>query len=768
MAASIEEIFQDFILNKIRELEGHHEGQSGVEGLCSRTKFAATETDKEDEISSHCVQKKHKKHKKHKKKKRKRVKADKESSSESGAESYDETNHVSRRGSTGDTKKDQGEDPAKSSGLKRSSSGKKKKKRKRSEDDIKKLSDSDLEFVSNHMLQQYNCGSLSAQQDILPDIIPKQDYSIKGRGDVKSHGRMRCLSYSQSHKSSCSQARPRSRSRSCSVLREKRRDRHRQKDHWKEQPSHSPVLIPHRSSGRKYNSSNSPQRISELDKDQLLEIAKANVAAMCARAGMTIPVSLRSSTLPLTVPAVTMNPAMASMTAATMTAALSNLGTLSSFLTMWPITNNPASSVAAQTNMAALEEMKRKVVKQANIISIKEFTDKCKMIVDSKGELPVAMPHISDEEEDGRPFGGSALRDQKAITFNINSTSVRPSVRADVGIAKEFPVSSGSHHRKKEGEALEAYGQWIPVDRSAKKEVTATHKAVTPLSEATATLSSMDTKPTTELRTAVKHPMFVLENDSIFPEPPLQAVDISQAVNERIKAQRCLAENPYDVSAICMLSRAQEQVNAWAQSTTIPGLFTGSTGAQVLSSEDLSTSGPQAWLKKDQFLRAAPVSGGVGEFLMRKMGWKMGEGLGRNREGTVEPIIVDFKVDRKGLLAEGEKPQKQTGGLVVTKDLMGKHPVSALIELCTKRKLMQPDFVMIHHSGPDHRKSFLFKVTVNGVDYQPQAASPSKKHAKAMAATVALQALGEVPADGPGLYTGPVFTAASTGPLFST
>lgn len=26
----------------------------------------------------------------------------------------------------------------------------------------------------------------------------------------------------------------------------------------------------------------------------------------------------------------------------------------------------------------------------------------------------------------------------------------------------------------------------------------------------------------------------------------------------------------------------------------------------------------------------------------------------------------------------------------------------------------------------------------------------------------------QVPVDGPGLYTGPVFTAASTGPLFST
>uniref|UniRef100_A0A672F7B1 SON DNA binding protein n=1 Tax=Salarias fasciatus TaxID=181472 RepID=A0A672F7B1_SALFA len=193
-----------------------------------------------------------------------------------------------------------------------------------------------------------------------------------------------------------------------------------------------------------------------------------------------------------------------------------------------------------------------------------------------------------------------------------------------------------------------------------------------------------------------------------------QAVDISQAVTERIRAQRRLAENPYDVTAICMLSRAQEQVDAWAQSNTVPGLFTGSTGAQVLSSEELSSGGPQAWLKKDQFLRAAPVSGGVGEFLMRKMGWRTGEGLGRNREGTVEPIVIDFKVDRKGLVAEGEKPQKQTGGLVVTKDLMGKHPVSALIELCNKRRIMQPDFVMVHHSGPDHRKNFLFKVSPSG------------------------------------------------------
>ncbi|XP_029942971.1 protein SON [Salarias fasciatus] len=562
------------------------------------------------------------------------------------------------------------------------------------------------------------------------------------------HYRKRTRSRSPSHrKRSRSRSRGRRsswRSRSRSVSRSRKRATYSQRDRWKREPSHSPVLIlrKNRSPSRKHGGAgSSPQRISDLDKEQLLEIAKANAAAMCAKAGMPVPASLRTSMLPLALPSMAMNAAMASMTAATVTAALSNMSTLSSLL---PTISNkpPSSSSTTQQPAASLEEVRRRVEKQANSLSIKEFTDKCQMIVDSSAELPEAHPHVSDEEDDGKSFSGSTLREQKVINFSISNLTVRPGVRSDADMAKEFPVSSGSQHRKKEGDG--AYGEWVPVEKASEK-------------------SSKKGSPA-----GSEPPAEDPAEENVFPEPQLQAVDISQAVTERIRAQRRLAENPYDVTAICMLSRAQEQVDAWAQSNTVPGLFTGSTGAQVLSSEELSSGGPQAWLKKDQFLRAAPVSGGVGEFLMRKMGWRTGEGLGRNREGTVEPIVIDFKVDRKGLVAEGEKPQKQTGGLVVTKDLMGKHPVSALIELCNKRRIMQPDFVMVHHSGPDHRKNFLFKVTVNGVDYQPQTASPNKKHAKAMAATVALQALGEVSSDGPGLYTGPVFTAASTGPLFST
>ncbi|KAI3366246.1 hypothetical protein L3Q82_009719 [Scortum barcoo] len=965
MAANIEQIFQDFILNKIREIEDQNEDKAAAEGVGAggevvASESAATERDKQED--SRGSQKKHKKHKKHKSKKKKRNR-EKESSSESGAELEGGTRHQTRRGTPTGTNKEQGEDnESRSRSHKRHSTGKRKKKKRRRKGEDNS-SESDSKFAPKQRDSKRGQSLLPQRREELPDIIPKQDSSNKGRSDEDRHGRRssrsrsRSHSYSHSHycsvrRKSRSRSRPhhrRSRSRSLSssqrhrnwssscekrgaldesiqstqgpskglqppqlacspsqrniraeeltesstqlhspeqgkkpaeqegetaedttgelgsgasqsvlnqfisaepdqttepsfpqlkattsvkspakmkskpskspqrkkesksskrqkrstspcrshrrgsrspskkrrsrsrsggrrsrrsrsrsVSRGRRRATYSQRDRWKREPSHSPVLIlrKNRTPTRKHcSSSNSPQRISELDKEQLLEIAKANAAAMCAKAGMPIPASLRSTVLPLALPSMAMNAAMASMTAATMTAALSNMGTLSSLLPLPSITNKPPP-VPAQPSIAALEEVKRKVAKQANSISIKEFTDKCKMIVDSKGELPVAMPHVSDEEDDGKPFGGSALREQKAISFSINNTTVRPAVRSDAGMAKEFPVSSGSQHRKKEGEALGVYGEWVPVDKTADKSAAASRKPLTTVPIATASSSSGETAA--GLPEVVEQPAFGTENDSVFPDPLQQPVDISQAVTERIKAQRRLAENPYDVSAICMLSRAQEQVDAWAQSNTVPGLFTGSTGAQILSSEELSNSGPQAWLKKDQFLRAAPVSGGVGEFLMRKMGWKTGEGLGRNREGTVEPIIIDFKVDRKGLVAEGEKPQKQTGGLVVTKDLMGKHPVSALIELCNKKRIMQPDFVMVHHSGPDHRKNFLFKVTVNGVDYQPQTASPNKKHAKAMAATVALQALGEVPVDGPGLYTGPVFTAASTGPLFST
>ncbi|XP_073698800.1 uncharacterized protein sonb [Garra rufa] len=322
-----------------------------------------------------------------------------------------------------------------------------------------------------------------------------------------------------------------------------------QRDRWKREPSRSPVLIlrKKRSTSRtRRSTSKTPPRLTELDKEQLLEIAKANAAAMCAKAGVPIPESLRpksilqlplpnpnSTSLSLQLPVMSnmaMNAAMASMTAATMTAALSSMGALASLPQMAPlptIVNKPPSSAAP--NLASIEEAKKKVAKQANSFSIKELTERCKKIAESKEEMAIAKPHVSDDEEDEKLVGAS-LKENKGIAFSLGNTSLKPAVRTEAVFAKEFPVSSGSQHRKKEADG--AYGEWVPVEKKTEKPSTS---------------DSSGTEETSK------------ENDSVFPEAPSQPVDITLAVSERAVAQKRLAENPFDINAMCMLNRAQEQ-----------------------------------------------------------------------------------------------------------------------------------------------------------------------------------------------------------------
>ncbi|KAM6290438.1 protein SON [Porphyrio hochstetteri] len=408
------------------------------------------------------------------------------------------------------------------------------------------------------------------------------------------------------------QRRSRSRGRRRSASRSPIRLR-RSRSSGRRRYSRSPDRRRSRSSER--FSSRSPKRLTDLDKAQLLEIAKANAAAMCAKSGVPLPPSLM------------------------------------------PLLSQKKDDKASQ---------------KSSRDTLKELTEKCKKIAQSTDDVIVNKPHVSDEEEEERPFYNHPfkLSEPKPIFFNLSTPSIKPAPppqpKNQVSLSKEFPVSSGSQHRKKEADSV--YGEWVPVEKG--KE---------------------DSK------------------DDVFPKPSIEGVDITTAMNDRAVAQKRLNENTFDLEAMCMLNRAQEQIDAWAQSNSIPGQFTGSTGAQILSSDELTNSGPQAWIRKDQFLRAAPVTGGMGAQLMRKMGWREGEGLGKNKEGSVEPIMVDFKTDRKGLVAVGEKAQKRSGHYVVMKDLSGKHPVSALMEICNKRRWSPPEFVLVDDSGPDHRKHFIFK-----------------------------------------------------------
>ena len=43
-----------------------------------------------------------------------------------------------------------------------------------------------------------------------------------------------------------------------------------------------------------------------------------------------------------------------------------------------------------------------------------------------------------------------------------------------------------------------------------------------------------------------------------------------------------------------------------------------------------------------------PIKDGFGSRMLKKMGWKEGQPLGKSKKGYVTPILVDVKTDRRG------------------------------------------------------------------------------------------------------------------------
>lgn len=168
-------------------------------------------------------------------------------------------------------------------------------------------------------------------------------------------------------------------------------------------------------------------------------------------------------------------------------------------------------------------------------------------------------------------------------------------------------------------------------------------------------------------------------------------------------------------------------MTAWATSKYTPGQFLGSTEVQVLTQKELAGGG-QAWARRDQLLNTAPVTSGMGMHLLRKMGWTPGQGLGLHENGGLQPLLLELKLDKRGLEANEEilrgqkgmqgKAKRPGGGgglrgrpAAISMDaLMQKHPVSLLGELASKRKWGAPNYSLVNESGPPHAKNFIFKV----------------------------------------------------------
>ncbi|KAL3276442.1 hypothetical protein HHI36_011823 [Cryptolaemus montrouzieri] len=135
----------------------------------------------------------------------------------------------------------------------------------------------------------------------------------------------------------------------------------------------------------------------------------------------------------------------------------------------------------------------------------------------------------------------------------------------------------------------------------------------------------------------------------------------------------------------------------------------------------------------------------MGMHLLQKMGWKPGEGLGKEKTGTLEPLLLEVKLNKRGLVANEETQRKRKAKQPINpKNVQGKHPVSLLGEYACKNKLGAPTYELCFECGPDHKKNFLFKVSLNGMEFKPNVASPNKKEAKANAATLCLQKMGVI------------------------
>ena len=103
------------------------------------------------------------------------------------------------------------------------------------------------------------------------------------------------------------------------------------------------------------------------------------------------------------------------------------------------------------------------------------------------------------------------------------------------------------------------------------------------------------------------------------------------------------------------IDNSQKRMQNWIESKQEFGTFMGSTGIVASSSKKYDIKGgPQSWAKKDQLIKTQPINGGMGMQLLQKMGWKPGEGLGKEKTGTLEPLLLNVKLNKHGLVAVDE------------------------------------------------------------------------------------------------------------------
>lgn len=295
--------------------------------------------------------------------------------------------------------------------------------------------------------------------------------------------------------------------------------------------------------------------------------------------------------------------------------------------------------------------------------SVQDLTDFCRKLT-SGNNLENLSDFSSDGDSDHDKDGNAkafhhpfAIKEREPIVLNIKNSIPIPTKSADKNKTQAiqmFPVSSGQDHRRTE--------QWVPVSpkREAAPKVSL---PVVPVKHSIPVAKNAFDKPLPQ--EGVQEPAFILPGKeeekkeeeppaakepsppkdpvpTVFPKAINPNVDVSSIISMRLNAMRRLQDNPMDSEAIKMIYNCQQDMTSWVNSKNTPGKFTGTTGVSVLSARQLSGD-YDIWAKKDQLKNTTPVSGGMGMHLLQKMGWKPGEGLGRDKNGQVALLLCHKK-----------------------------------------------------------------------------------------------------------------------------
>ncbi|KAJ8026980.1 Protein SON [Holothuria leucospilota] len=296
----------------------------------------------------------------------------------------------------------------------------------------------------------------------------------------------------------------------------------------------------------------------------------------------------------------------------------------------------PASTKVVQTDLASNNTQNEGTINRTvptAARTVDELTEVCKglskqEVDESSDDEPVNVPVTSDDEEKDNfirhPF---QVKERPAsIVVNIQNATPMPVLNSKETLRVQFPVSSGTQHRKKEDLSTPSpYGEWQPVKKpetipqaGAAPVPAKTTPAPTP---APAKQAQPTVQPPSKAGPSVAPPKAaataaapaplpgamvpsvpppVPVEDRVFDETPSENVNIADVVAMRLKAARALQTNPLDVEALSSMHSAQRKLQNWINRDNKPGLFTGSTDANILTPQQLANPNRkhQAWAKK--------------------------------------------------------------------------------------------------------------------------------------------------------------------------